>query len=148
MQTVHIKLSQLCEMDGEIMNKVLIAFERKLEHILIMSISSLYIQKHTVKAQCHRISRSFGRKPLFHVIESQFKVEEAWELERIKEPYRKIPDACHHVSGSFGRKPHFHGIVGLKGDIVKKTVVILKTPTSQEANSAPFFIRLLYSVNS
>ena len=30
----------------------------------------------------------------------------------------------------FGRKPRFHVIVGLKGDIVRKTVAISKTPTS------------------
>ena len=48
------------------------------ERILIMSILSLYIQKISEKARCHRISGSFGRKPLFHVIASQFKVAEAW----------------------------------------------------------------------
>ena len=37
---------------------------------------------------------------------------------------------CHRVSGSFVRKPRFHVIVGLKGDIVRKTVVISKTSTS------------------
>ena len=41
-------------------------------------------------------------------------------------------------SGSFGRKPRFHVIVGLKGGIVTKTVVISKTPTSYNAKSALF----------
>ena len=63
-----------------------------LERILIMSISSLliyiyiyiyryrYRKKHIEKSLSHRISGSFGRKPLFHVIESLFKVAEAWVL--------------------------------------------------------------------
>ena len=38
------------------------------------------IYRNTEKARCHRISGSFGRKPLFHVIASQFKVAEAWVL--------------------------------------------------------------------
>ena len=36
--------------------------------------------------------------------------------------YRNIEKArCHRISGSFGRKLFFHVIVGLKGEIVRKT---------------------------
>ena len=43
----------------------------------------IYREKQIVieKARCRRISGSFGRKPLFHVIARQFKVAEAWVLE-------------------------------------------------------------------
>ena len=38
------------------------------------------IYKHIENTRCHCISRSFGKKPLFHVIASQFKVAEGWVL--------------------------------------------------------------------
>ena len=76
-------------------------------------------------------SGSFGRKPLYHVIASQFKVEEAWVRVLWGKPRERPVVRCHRlVSGSFGRKPRSHAIVGLKGDIVRKTVLISKTPTS------------------
>ena len=58
---------------------------------------------------------------------------------RAKGRHPERPAARYHrISGSFGRKPRSYVIVGRKCDIVRKTVLILKTPTRENANSALF----------
>ena len=58
----------------------------KRERILIKTISSLYIYRN-IQKKFEAIEFQgvfFGRKPLFHVIASQFKVAEAWVFEMNK----------------------------------------------------------------
>ena len=69
MQTNNRPFLQYCNV-----NHLCNCVRAKRERILIMSISNLYIERHRKNS----MPGSFGRKPLFRVIASQFKVAKAW----------------------------------------------------------------------
>ena len=62
-------------------NCVIASLERKL--IMHVDFEPIYTETYR-KSSMPLYFRAFGRKPLFHVISSQFKVTEAWELEMNK----------------------------------------------------------------